>query len=164
MKEQEVKLTLQETEQLCRLYMDCRLTVLEETELQYVLGKLHYSSPCIDEVRMLMGLTVKPSSNKSTQKYFSLIRNRTALSIAASFTVLIIAAVALFNNKAIKEPVKSGLYIAYANGDKVSNEQTVKQVTADMKTAEDFLKHISELEAIEQKMVYNFLNQISPEQ
>lgn len=38
MKEHDVKLTLQETEQLCRLYMDCQLTVLEETELQYVLG------------------------------------------------------------------------------------------------------------------------------
>lgn len=58
MKEHDVKLTLQETEQLCRLYMDCKLTVLEETELQYVLGKMPYSSPCIDEVRMLMGVSI----------------------------------------------------------------------------------------------------------
>ena len=61
MKDQDVKLTFQEIEQLCVLYMDCRLSVLEETELQYVLGKLPYSSPCIDEVRMLMGMEVPKS-------------------------------------------------------------------------------------------------------
>lgn len=67
MKEQDIKLTLQETEQLCRLYMDCRLSVLEETELQYVLGKLPYSSPCIDEVRMLMGHQISQKALKSTK-------------------------------------------------------------------------------------------------
>ncbi len=164
MKEQDVKLTLQETEQLCRLYMDCRLTVLEETELQYVLGKLPYSSPCIDEVRILMGLTVKPRSNKSGNKKFGFIRNRTALSIAASFTVLMVVAVALFNNRAMTEQNDTGVYIAYANGTKVDHKQTIQQVKADMKTAEVFLNHIAELEAQEQKMVDNFMNQISSEQ
>ena len=48
-------LTLQETERLCRLYMDCRLTVLEETELEYVLGHMPYRSALIDDVRRVMG-------------------------------------------------------------------------------------------------------------
>ena len=33
MNRQDIQLTLHETEQLCRLYMDCRLSVLEEAEL-----------------------------------------------------------------------------------------------------------------------------------
>lgn len=70
MKEHDVKLTLQETEQLCRLYMDCRLTVLEETELQYVLGRIPYSSPCIDEVRMLMGVSMPPKAFKTPKRKF----------------------------------------------------------------------------------------------
>lgn len=71
MKEHDVKLTLQETEQLCRLYMDCRLTVLEETELQYVLGKMPYSSPCIDEVRMLMGVSIPQKDINTSKKSYS---------------------------------------------------------------------------------------------
>lgn len=67
MKEHDVKLTLQETEQLCRLYMDCKLTVLEETELQYVLGKMPYSSPCIDEARMLMGVSLPTKALKTSK-------------------------------------------------------------------------------------------------
>ncbi len=70
MKEHDVTLTLHETEQLCRLYMDCQLTVLEETELQYVLGKMPYSSPCIDEVRTLMGAPIPMGVKKPSKKIF----------------------------------------------------------------------------------------------
>lgn len=56
MKELDHILTLQETEQLCRLYMECRLSVLEEAELEYILGKLPYSSPVIDDARTLMAV------------------------------------------------------------------------------------------------------------
>lgn len=164
MNEQDYKLTLQETEQLCRLYMDCRLTVLEETELQYVLGKLHYSSPCIDEARVLMGLAVKSGTNKSVKVKSGFIRNRTAFRVAASITVLMAVALAFFSIGTAADHNDGGLYISYANGKKISSEQTKQLVTADMKTAEDFLNHIAELEAQEQTMVNNFINQISSEQ
>lgn len=164
MKEQDVTLTLHETEQLCRLYMDCRLTVVEETELQYVLGKLPYSSPCIDEVRTLMGLSIRPVSGKSAKRKFRLTTARRVLGIAASITVLIAVAVSLYNNRTATEPEEAGVYVAYANGSKVDNEQTVRQVMEDMKTADAFLNHIAELEAREQEMVDNFINQISQEQ
>lgn len=161
MKEQDVKLTLQETEQLCRLYMDCKLSVLEETELQYVLGKLPYSSPCIDEVRMLIGLTVSKETSKSSKIKYGFWRSRSAISIAAFFTILLVIGIALFRNQSLKG---QSMYIAYADGHKVSQEQAIRQIEADMKTAEKFLNHIEELESQEQRMVDNFINQISTEQ
>ena len=164
MKEQDVKLTLQETEQLCRLYMDCRLSVLEETELQYVLGKLPYSSPCIDEVRMLMGLTISKNAAKSSTNKTRFWRSRAVISIAASVSILLIAGITLFRNQSINEHNPSEMYIAYADGHKVSQEHTIRQVEADMKTEEDLLNHIEELESQEQRMVNNFINQISAEQ
>lgn len=164
MKEEDAKLTLQETEQLCRLYMECRLTVLEETELQYVLGKLPYSSPCIDEVRMLMGIAAEPKSNTPAKKKSGFMRSKTIIGIAASLALLLVASVALFDHGATTTQSGDGFYIAYANGEKVGREQTVKQVTADMRAADEFLSHIAELEAQEQIMVDNFINQISPEQ
>lgn len=160
MKEHDVKLTLQETEQLCRLYMDCQLTVLEETELQYVLGKIPYSSPCIDEVRMLMGVSIPMKSKESSKKRFKWFNRKTAIGIAASVTILLAIGVPLFNSRTVNDNYSSGVYIAYANGQEVSQEFSVQQVKSDMEQADEFLKHIAELEAQEQEQVENFINQI----
>lgn len=44
-------LTLQDIEELCRLYLDCQLSVLEEKELEYVLINSSYNSAVIDEAK-----------------------------------------------------------------------------------------------------------------
>ncbi len=160
MKQHDVKLTLQETEQLCRLYMDCQLTVLEETELQYVLGKMPYSSPCIDEARMLMGVSITMNVKGSSKKRSTWFNRKIAIGIAASVTILFAGGLALFNNPAVNDNDSSGIYIAYANGQEVSHELSVQQVKSDMEQADEFLSHIAELEAREQEQVENFINQI----
>ena len=68
MKEQDINLTLHELEQLCRLYMDCRLSLLEEKELEYVLRHTALTSPEIDEVRALMDVTVPAVSAVNIRK------------------------------------------------------------------------------------------------
>ncbi len=60
-------LSFEETEHLCRLYMDCQLTLLEETELQYVLGFLDYSSPIIDQTRSLMDISLSFEMDQKEQ-------------------------------------------------------------------------------------------------
>ena len=57
MKQNARHITIEEAEQLCRLYMDCQLSVLEETELEYVLMQSELDSPLISETRMLMGIS-----------------------------------------------------------------------------------------------------------
>lgn len=160
MKEHDVKLTLQETEQLCRLYMDCQLTVLEETELQYVLGKMPYSSPCIDEVRMLMGLSNPMNIKKSFKRRLGSFNRKMVVGIAASVTILFAVGLALFNNRTVNDNYSSGIYIAYVNGHEISQELSVQQVKSDMEKADEFLNHIARLEAQEQEQVENFINQI----
>lgn len=161
MKEHDFKLTLQETEQLCRLYMDCQLTVLEETELHYLLEKLPYSSPCIDEVRKLMGLSCQMNANSSSKKkYRRSNRIFTIIGIAASITILFAVVVTLFNGRTVNDSNSSCIYIAYANGDELSHELSALQVESDMEHADEFLNHIAELEAQEQQQVENFINLI----
>lgn len=160
MKEHDVKLTLQETEQLCRLYMDCQLTVLEETELQYVLGKMPYSSPCIDEVRMLMGVAIPMTVKESSKKRFTWFNRNITIGIAASITILFAVGLAIFSNRTVSDNNSADVYIAYANGHEVSQELSVQQVKSDMAQADEFLSHIAELEAQEQEQVENFINQI----
>ena len=57
MKQKTRHITVEEAEKLCQLYMDCQLSVLEETELEYVLMLSELGSPLINETRVLMGLS-----------------------------------------------------------------------------------------------------------
>ncbi|MDE6371710.1 MAG: hypothetical protein K2K92_09520, partial [Duncaniella sp.] len=86
-------LTLQETEELCRLYMDCNLSVLEETELRYFLTTVDYHSPLIDEVRQLMNIDSYISDKSFVKAGYGRKRTSRRLpvywSIAASVAILI---------------------------------------------------------------------------
>lgn len=152
MKEHDVKLTLQETEQLCRLYMDCRLTVLEETELQYVLGKMPYSSPCIDEVRMLMGVSLPPEVNKSPKKSFRFFRNKTAISIAASIAILFAIGISLHlkqseNSNSSLSKNDGHVYIAaYRHGQRLDGNEAVTATNLAMAKADSLMKYASQTE------------------
>ena len=57
MKQDTKHITMEDAEQLCRLYMDCQLSVLEETELEYVLMQSELDSPLLSETRALMGIS-----------------------------------------------------------------------------------------------------------
>lgn len=160
MKENIDKLTLKETEQLCHLYMDCRLTVFEETELEYILGKLPYSSSCIDEVRLVMGVSIPKETVQSSKRRYGWTNRRKWIGVAASVTILFAIGISIFTHQTVNNTYSSGVYIAYANGQKVSQELSVQQVKSDMKQAEEFMNHIAKLEAEEQERVDNFLKQI----
>ena len=82
MKDTDHNLTLQETEALCRMYLDCRLSVFEETELQYVLLHSEHRSPLIDDVRTLM--MIEPSVARIKPKSY-----RFYFGIAASVALLL---------------------------------------------------------------------------
>lgn len=67
-------LTLQEIEQLCQAYLDCRLSRLQEKELELVLLCSNYTTAIISETRSLMGLTAllthpKANSIKKTKHH-----------------------------------------------------------------------------------------------
>lgn len=163
MKEQDDKLTLQETEQLCRLYMDCNLSLFEETELRYFLTQVDYHSPLIDDVRKVMNIDVhivnKPfikagSSRKPLfRKWFVPIS--TAASIAIIFSIGIIS----FQNSSIKQNTEHPSYIAYVNGQRLSEEAARLQIEAGEKFADHFIKEMSELEVSKQQIIDDFFNQ-----
>ncbi len=56
MKHPENQFTIEEVEKLCQLYMDCQLSVLEETELEYVLMQSDFDSPLINETKEIMAV------------------------------------------------------------------------------------------------------------
>lgn len=160
MKEQDDKLTLQETEQLCRLYLDCRLSVLEETELMYVLTKVDHHSPLIDDVRGMMG--IKPNeTHKTSAGSISDGKRRFPIralymGIAASIAILLGVGISLLHGSSNGPDTGHAYYIAYADGHRLSDEAARSQIEADKKKAEDFMKEMSELEAREKQMIDKF--------
>lgn len=158
MKEHDIKLTLQETEQLCRLYMDCKLSVLEETELQYVLGKLPYSSPCIDEVRMLMGLSLKRSKiRKSVSSPYLRRIMALTIGIAASIALLI----GFFGYDPESHNTPDNYIIAYENGHRLSRHQAEAAVEASIEKAQALMnsaRAFQQAEIAKQEYLINLSN------
>lgn len=162
MKEQDNKLTLQETEQLCRLYMDCHLSVFQETELRYFLTQVDYHSPLIDEVRCIMDMDVYISDNsiiKTTEHKNRLSGNWfLPISIAASVALIIGIGLIFFKTSSTETVESQSYYIAYVDGQRLSDEAARLQIEAEKRSVDNFIKEMSELELSKQQIIDNFFN------
>ncbi|MBP5507618.1 MAG: hypothetical protein J6Y23_07225 [Prevotella sp.] len=93
MKQDTRHITVEEAEQLCRLYMDCQLSVLEETELEYVLMQSELDSPLLSETRALMGISRSVNLQAKKKRLFVAWGWRAAACVA-----VLIGCVALLRN------------------------------------------------------------------
>lgn len=109
-------LTLNDLEQLAQAYLDCRLTRLEEKELELVLASSQLSSPTINEAREQMALTSLMAESHSRRR----VAKRRFIrfgSIAACLAALIIGGTMLI---APTEPQVS--YYVCINGQELHGE------------------------------------------
>lgn len=144
MREQNHQLTFEETEQLCRLYLDCRLSVLEEAELQYVLGKLPYESPIIDEVRMLAGIVLRPQVDR---KALRSRRRRRIIHLTIGMAASIVLSIGIFFSITWRHDVAGPSVIAYENGQRLNQQKAQAAVEASIAKAEALM---ADAKAIEQ--------------
>ena len=98
MKQDTRHITVEEAEQLCRLYMDCQLSVLEETELEYVLMRSELDSPLLHETRALMGISRSVNLQAKKKSLFVAWGWRSAACVA-----ILIGCVALLRNHVTTE-------------------------------------------------------------
>ncbi len=143
MKDNDHILTLRETEQLCRMYLDCQLSVLEERELQYILGKVAYRSEVIDEAREAMlaeGLVFKASEvseiPKTERKRPRLRRIALIAGAAAAVAILLGLPVAIGT---FTPDSGESVVIAYEGGRKLGGEASRKMAGESMKHAESLM-------------------------
>lgn len=169
MNEQDNRLTLQETEQLCELFMDCKLSVLQENELRYVLSRIDYHSPLIDNVRKLMGIELSafdksvPDSPRINKRWRA--KKITYFSIAASIAIIVCLGVGFLHHTTsdFTAPTPGYTaptpeYIAYVDGQQLSEDEARQQIEKEIKAADDFIREMSELEASKQQIIANYLN------
>ena len=98
MKQDTRHITIEEAEQLCRLYMDCQLSVLEETELEYVLMQSELNSPLLRETRVLMGISRSVNLQAKKKRLFVAWGWR-----AAACAAILIGCAALLRNHVTTE-------------------------------------------------------------
>lgn len=153
-------LSKEETEKLCRLYMDCRLSLLEETELHYVLGFLPYSSPIIDEARTLMNISLSCGIGKKEEGLNNFHERgkslkRRILLIAASVVLLLsigIPTFMYFN----RQP---DYYCqVFTNGKKVSRDKALIIAEGELERIDRFFENMNNYESEQQKKLESFYN------
>ncbi len=168
MKDKDNILTLKETEDLCRLYMECQLSALEEKELQYVLSKLPYSSPVIDEARESMiaeGLTILSNKPKKRPKFKFLLKMS---GIAASLAILIVLSVFMINttesgdNQYAANKGSDEVFIAYSGGKQLDRNEAEKAVEESMKKAEALMA-MADARQKEDEMKQKYLMNLIPD-
>lgn len=157
MKTDKMNLTVEELNELCHLYMDCRLSVMEEKELEYVLSQTTLTSPSIDEVRSLMGIqTLKLTQSKPTVKKI-FWDWRYAARIAASAAILSgIGFAVLSPNKS--PSTAQGDCVAYINGNEIHGDAAIAHIESETQKAEAFISKMAELEKEEHNKIEQFMN------
>lgn len=142
-------ITVEEIEQLCRLYMDCRLSVLEETELEYVLLRSEMDSPLINDTRMLMKISRQVNRPMPRKNLLLTWWWRVAAAV-----VFLIGSIALLQNRTTSETD----CIAYVEGIEVGGEEAKVIAEADVARMEKFMLMVEKQKATEQAKVEQFMN------
>lgn len=148
--------TVEEVERLCLLYMDCQLSVLEETELEYVLSQTELDSPMIQDIRKLMGISrsvrISGIGKRSSSQGFI----KWGLRAAACLAILVGSVTVLRNILATDDAV----CIAFVEGHQVSTEQAHNIAEADIARMEQFMQAVATQRAAEEAKVKQFINTI----
>ena len=152
--EKDKYLSLEETEQLCSLFMECKLNLLEEAELQYVLDLLPHSSPIIDEARTLMNISlaceleskerlrIKPKPKKKVIRKI----------LFAAATVAILLSVGIPTYFHFKQ--ESDLYCqVFFYGKEVSGENAKVIAEEELDRIDKFFESINNIESEQQQKI-----------
>ena len=147
-------LSINEVETLCQLYNDCRLSVQEEAELEYILFSTRLNSELIDETRLLMELSyqVKFSDMSRKVRTLSVWSLRIAASVAILIGVFALLQIHEFNND------DGTVFIAYDEGKQLTSKMAKKMAEKEEQKVKSFMQALEVQQATEQKRVEYFMN------
>lgn len=156
MKHHDEQFTIEEVESLCLLFQDCKLSVLEETELEYVLMHINYNSPLIEETKELMALSrsVNIVEAKKSRKPILALTIRVAACAA-----IMLGVVAVFRYSSLN--AESEYCIVYVAGERASDKVAHEIAEADVAKMQQFMQVVNEQNAAEQAKVEQFMNHIN---
>lgn len=151
MKRDEDKLTVAELDELCRAYMDCRLSVLEEAELEYILSHTTLTSANIEDVRSLMGIPYSPESlsepSLTPTRNKKKIWNWRSFSAAASIIAILFSVTFYFMSGSISKATDNDFYVvAYNHGKQLNEAEALTSTAIAMAKADSLMKAAAMME------------------
>lgn len=154
----EIKMTVHELDELCRLYMDGRLSVLEEKELEYILTRTEETSPYIDDVRSLINISV--GATESRAKRASKVSKWLWISgIAASIAAMVCTVNIYSHSFESGSQDESQFYAAaYIDGHRLDDSEAIVYNDIAMARADSLMNYA---DATEQKYMVQAENIIS---
>ena len=141
-------LTLDELDQLCQLYMDAQLSVLEEKELESVVLHSSLTSPAIEDVRRILPaqLANRPNPDlKIKKKRYGFIISR----VAAAIGVVLISTLCYFSltTDMVNSNDSDAVYIAaYIHGKQLDKEQAAEATNRAMLKADSLMRYAAMVE------------------
>lgn len=149
----DAQFNIEEVERLCQLYQDCLLSVLEETELEYVLSRCDFHSQLIEETKGLMDVSrsVKFSANEKPRKNGW----KWVPSVAACAALVLGIATIYYANQS------NDNCIVYVSGEKASDDIARRIAEADVAKMRQFMLVVDEQKATEAAKVEQFMNHIN---
>lgn len=159
MKHHDEQFTIEEVESLCLLFQDCKLSVLEETELEYVLMHINYNSPLIEETKVLMALSRSVNiveAKKSHKPIWTWV-----MRTAACFAILLGALFIYRYSTQINFITGSNDCIVYVAGERANDKVALEIAEADVAKMQRFMQTVNEQKASEQAKVEQFMNHIN---
>lgn len=120
-------LTHEELETLAQAYLDCRLTRLEEKELELVLYSSDISSPVIDEARRTMGITTLLSAAPASRRRLHVPRHRHSWIgwAAATAGILLLSSLVYFTRINAGSPDNVDQMAVYVNGRQLTGHEAL---------------------------------------
>lgn len=140
MNNEPLNLTLEELDTLCKLYMECKLSALEEKELEYALTRTDLSSPAIDEVRALTGIQLLPRPEVPAVHKRTWTWSHIA-GMAASIAVVITLTIYLFRPSAtdLSDHSQSVYIAAYSHGKPLCGNEAIEATGSAMARADSLM-------------------------
>ncbi|MBR5030576.1 MAG: hypothetical protein IKT03_01135 [Muribaculaceae bacterium] len=152
--------TIEEVEKLCQLYLDCQMSILEETELEYVLMHFDFCTPLIDETKKLMMVSHSVKFDKKQRKRSTFL----GWSMSAAACLAMILGTIAFYRQSAKNNLNGfsdDFCIVYVSGKRASHDDAQKIAEADVAKMQQFMLIINEKQNQEETKVEHFMNQIN---
>ena len=156
MKQSEKNLTIEEVENLCQLYLDCKLTVFEESELEYMFMYCDFQSPLINETKKVMAVSHSVKLKIATQR----INKWTWVMRIAACASIILGTFAIYRYNTNINNCNDNC-IVYVAGERVSFKEAHIIAEADVAKMQQFMQTVNEQKAAEEAKVKQFMNHIN---
>lgn len=160
MKPTAYKFNIKEVERLCQLYLNCQLSVFEETELEYVLVSCDFHSPIISETKDVMAVSRLLNFAEPPKKMLG--NWKWALQAAACVAILL-GTFSIFHhfNKIDIKSTDNDDCIVYVYGKRASAEEAYKIAENDVAKIQQFMQTVNKKNAQEREKVEQFMNHIN---